>query len=125
METNNFKLYPADRNLAEYEAILPRIQDKTVVGHIRERLAQGQQQVSVLDIGCGKGIALCELILKFPKVKAYGLSDFDYRTVLDDPWLTYIQRVDYRVGDAHRLKKIFGDTIAFPKQNDNTMGMVC
>lgn len=106
-EHTKFQPYPADGNLTEYEAGLPRYNGHTVTTCIREKIAQGQEPINVLDIGCGKGIFLCELILKFPKVRAFGLSAFDYRNFLDEPWYTYIKRVDYRLGDAHNLRRIF------------------
>lgn len=107
LKHTKFQLYPADGNLAEYRAGLPRHNGQTIIDCIRERTAQGQKPVNVLDIGCGKGIFLCELSLKFPQVRAFGLSAFDYRDFLEDPWFTYIKRVDYRLGDAHNLKQIF------------------
>lgn len=106
---SKFQPYPADGNLNEYNATLPRFQGKTLFQHIRERVTQGQTPIRVLDIGCGKGIFLCELVSRFPQIKASGISAFDYREILEDPWFTYIQRVDYRVGNAYNLREIFND----------------
>ncbi len=104
--SHDLPIYPADGTLNEYAWGLPLFQEKTFVNLVGERVSLGEK-VRFLDIGCGKGIALCELKQKFPSVEVTGLSLHDFREVLDDPYLTRIRQVDYQVGDAQDLGDIF------------------
>ncbi len=100
--------YTADRDLAGYEEKLPRFRGQTVTQLIEGKIAQGAESVSVLDIGCGEGRFLAGLIRKYPQVKAFGISAFDYRKE-SSPWKKLLDEADYRVGDAQRLASVFPD----------------
>lgn len=92
-----------------YEDLLPRFKGKTISELIGERTDQGKD-VSVLDIGCGEALFLARLAERFPRLKANGLSAADYRGRTKDPQLrSIIEKVDYRIGDAHDLTSIYPD----------------
>lgn len=107
---NTRRDYITYRGIPEYEKLLPKFEDQTVLEHINQRIQQGIDRLNVLDIGCGKGIFLDDLIEDYSKegpcrVQAYGISSFDYRF---HP-TSCRKYIDYRVGDAQRLRQIFSD----------------
>lgn len=92
-----------------YVGTLPKFKGKTFVQHLQERYSQGDQEIDVLDIGCGQGRALIELSQRFPSIKLHGVSADDYRPRLPKNLKPLAENIDYRIGDAHRLRNIFGD----------------
>lgn len=79
----------------------------------------------VLDVGCGNGAALIQLVREYPNISAAGISSYPhhednslYRHVLIDGEIKYQPPtvnvlndlgVDYRLGDAHHLTDVFPD----------------
>lgn len=102
------RLYPTHRFPLDYQRDLPKVNDQTFEDCIKDRLAQNQE-VNILDVGCGEGIMLAILGIDHPHLEVYGLSAYDYRSRLSDPWKPLIGKVDYRVGDAHELLSLFPD----------------
>ncbi len=105
--------YPTERGVMEHEEMLPRFKGLTFVEHIK-KFGEIGQPVSVLDIGCGQGYLLGELLDPdegYPPISAYGVSAFDYRPYLGDrkDYVDPDDKIDYRIGDAHRLNKVFPD----------------
>lgn len=104
----NTEFYPGHRNLYLYCETLPKFQDKTVTEHIDERVQAGAETITVLDIGCGQGICLGELVRDYPQVKPIGLTAADYRAEVPTPWQPFVKKIDYRLGDAG-LIELMGD----------------
>lgn len=105
---NKRRDYHTHRGISEYEKFLPKFEGKTVIEHIADRIQQGADRLNVLDIGCGQGIFLAQLVKKYPQVRPYGISASDYRSY-PTPWRNYVEQIDYRVVDAQRLKQMFPD----------------
>lgn len=96
-----YTIQKTTRDLDEYLRFLPKFDGLTVLDVIEMKL-EAQERVRVLDIGAGKGKFLNDLKKKFPrKISGYGVSAKDYRVK------SYPKSIDYRVGDAQRLKEIF------------------
>lgn len=102
------RTYPTHRSVSEHEQSLPRFNDKTYLEHIEDRVAQ-ETPTNVLEIGCGQGALLACLAYTYPGLKTYGLSAHDYSKE-ENYWKSEMNKVDYRVGDAHKLKSVFSDT---------------
>ncbi|MCR4306089.1 MAG: class I SAM-dependent methyltransferase [Candidatus Daviesbacteria bacterium] len=94
------------RDLDEYCQTLPTFQKKTIAEHIEERIHDGAETVTILDIGCGQGICLARLTKNYPQVRTIGLSAADFRPLAPTPWQPYINKVDYRIEDAHKLAEV-------------------
>lgn len=101
---SNDNSYVIDRNGEEYEEWLPDFAGISFGEHLAQRVATGED-VSVLDLGCGEGKFLHELHEAYPEISVSGLSRTDLRPTTDDT-----AGIDYRVGDMHRLEKIFEGT---------------
>lgn len=101
--------YPSHRTLQEYNERLPKLYNKSLVEHIEERVASGPKAITVLDVGCGQGLCLAQLARDYPQVRAVGITAADFRREAPTPWQPLIQRVDYRLEDAHKLTEIAGD----------------
>lgn len=107
---NTWRDYPTYRGIHEYEKRLPKFEDQTVLEHINDRTQQGADHLNVLDIGCGQGIFLNELVENCSEeghcqIHTYGISSFDYRSCPT----SRRKYMDYRVGDAQKLRQIFPD----------------
>lgn len=103
----------ASRGIKDYERELPEFRGQTIIEHLQERI-KAEDEVSILDVGCGQARFLCDLLKRFPQLKTYGLSAFDYRRRIFNPrrrWL--LKKVDYRIGDAHELQRIFSEKLDF------------
>lgn len=99
--------YRVDRGIAEYLAELPKFYNGDLIRLLKEKLKEGGE-VSILDVGCGQGIFLAELLKKFPQAKVYGVSGRDDRKDITDPKLRDLAyRIDYRAGDIQKLKALF------------------
>ncbi len=99
--------YRGNRDLSYYIANLPTFEELTFFDHARNK-TDDSEEVRVLDIGCGEGLALAELKQKLPEVKAFGISATDMRVITPpDDLKPYVDSIDYRIGDAHKLKDIF------------------
>jgi len=102
------RLYITDRGLGEYEHGLPQFKGKGVSELIEDKIDQGIEPINVLDIGCGEGNFLASLVHRYPQIRAFGISAFDYRQKTG-LWGDRIKQVDYRLGDAQRLASVFPD----------------
>ncbi len=101
--------YRGDRGVDDYSKYLPQFEGKTFVEHISEKNQQGAE-VTVLDIGCGQGITLAQLQQRFPAIKTYGISATDMRQDnVPEDLRSFVDQIDYRVGDIHHLRKFFKD----------------
>ncbi|MDP3974118.1 MAG: class I SAM-dependent methyltransferase [Candidatus Daviesbacteria bacterium] len=99
--------YKLDRSVHDYEYELPKFQAKTFREHLLDRLTTSQD-VSILDVGCGRGVALAELVRDNSGLKAAGISAQDFREEISDPQLRdSIRKVDYKTGDVQKLRSIF------------------
>lgn len=101
--------YTTYRGIENYDSLLPKFKGIKVSEHIASRIEAGATEVSVLDIGCGEGFFLASLAHKYPEVKAFGISAYDYRP-RDEFSKGLLSGVDYRVGDGNKLKEVFADT---------------
>lgn len=95
--------YPTHRSVTEYEETLPSFQGQTFIQHIEDR----GSALNVLDVGCGEGSVLSTLKSRYPHLRVFGLTAHDYTSRLT--WSRYLDKVDYRVGDAQRLSSVFRD----------------
>ncbi len=94
------------RGITKYEAYLPTFEGRSATQIVEDHIAQGEPEINVLDIGCGRGTFLAELLQKYPQVRGYGISAKDYR----DPnsnLKEQIDRIDYQVGNASTLSSRF------------------
>lgn len=108
--------YPTgtDRSLFEYLELLPTFEGRNFAEHIETKFKQTGQPIAVLDIGCGQGVMLGELLdldINSIPVYPFGVSAFDYRPFLgeDKDIIDPDDEVNYRVGDAHKLSRLFPD----------------
>lgn len=108
LDHTTVKTYPTFRGLAEYDSRLTRQNGKSVIGVIEGKIVAGADTMNVLDIGCGKGNMLDDLVQRYPQVKAFGLSAFNFRSN-QYQLQEHAGRIDYRIGDAHKLDSIFSD----------------
>lgn len=101
--------YKTDRDAARYGRLLPKFEGKDVTEHIGDKLNENPEPLNVLDIGCGDGLFLASIMIN-SRIRSFGLSAYDYRTFAPELLQGYMGRIDYRVGDGHRLARIFPDT---------------
>src|SRR5436190_1944734 len=71
--------YVINDDLNEYDLALPKSNNKTASQLIEEKISEGIDPIYVLDVGCGKGRFLAEIMARYPQVKGFGISAFDYR----------------------------------------------
>lgn len=104
--------YETGRGINDYLKELPEFQSKNVVEHIKNFI-KNNTSCSVLDVGCGSAIFLKQLAKSnFRRIKASGLSAFDYRNSTKDSEKfsqAILNCIDYRIGDAQKIIKIFPD----------------
>lgn len=96
--------FTVGRHLNEYLYFLPEFEGKDLLWHIKEMITLNQEP-ALLDAGCGDATFLIDLARLHPQVRRYGISAFDYRRIISTP----LTDIDYRVGDLHRVKRIFSD----------------
>lgn len=77
-----------------------------VESFIRHRLIV-QNRVTVLEVGCGLGVALSELADIFPQVSFYGINIKHYNGQIERPNITYLY------GDAGQKIALGDDTVDF------------
>jgi SAM-dependent methyltransferase len=94
------------RGIVQYEAYLPTFRGKTVTQIIEDRITNGSETINILDIGCGRGNFLGELIQRYPQVRGYGISSQDFRDP-DSDLKGHINQIDYQVGNASVLASRF------------------
>lgn len=115
--------YIVSRGIGDYTGALPLFNGKGFMAHVKMKTgSRGREdRVSVLDVGAGQAAAISRLKKDFPDIDAYGVSAFDYRRSIEDPEARQrAARVDYRIGDAQRLKA------AFPEQGfDFIVSVMC
>lgn len=98
--------YNTRREIQDYERELPKFQGKTFMHFVKERKERGEN-ADVLDIGCGEGRALGQLVGE--RVRGYGLTAAEFRPKLPARWRELVAHVDYKIEDAHNLQQIYGD----------------
>lgn len=98
--------YRIDRSIIEYLEMLPRFGGKNFVQTMEEKIAGAISPVTVLDIGCGNGDVLGLLAASYPEIQATGISATDLRRKIEPEKRPSVEKIDYRVGDMHDLKKI-------------------
>lgn len=98
--------YNIRREIQDYERELPKFQGETLMHFVKERKERGEN-ADVLDIGCGEGRALGQLVGE--RVRGYGLTAAEFRPKLPARWRELVAHVDYKIGDAHNLQQIYGD----------------
>lgn len=101
------KPYATYKDVDGYRDNLPKFNGRNLTEIIEDKISQGSDCVRVLDVGCGEGIFLANLIRRYPQVRAFGISSFDYRPRAERAWSEYVNQIDYRTGDAHKLNAIF------------------
>jgi SAM-dependent methyltransferase len=104
--------YTRGRDLWGYIQELPKFQKKDITELIRERTRKDDSLISILDVGCGRAIALRDLKKLYgDRIEVHGISAYDYRNLNNDSSNKhknkYQDLVDYRVGDAQNLFRIF------------------
>ena len=106
---NSDDFYYTNRRLDHYEIQLPHYNGKTFLETLRLRINESNEPVDILDIGCGQGIALAELLKEFPgRIRISGLAATDLREHAPSELQPFLREMDMRVGDAHYLTQIFG-----------------
>lgn len=103
----NRELYRNSQGEEGYIDLLPPLEGIDIVQLIRERQARNLR-TSLLDLGCGEALFPAKLVEIFPDLEVYGLSSEDWRYKTQDPVLRdLVAKVDYQVGDAHKLNRTF------------------
>lgn len=102
--------YTTLRTVDAYKSILPKFnEEENFYERVLSLSEDGEAPIRVLDIGCGQGHMLAGLVGEFPSVQAFGLSAYDYRSLAMSVFQDDLVKVDYRVGDAHKLLEVFSD----------------
>lgn len=101
------RMYEIRRGILGYQDNLPKFEGKTLL-EILDGMNK-KHAFNVLDIGCGAGVFLRDVIRNFPAARTHGISAFDYRGTADSFWKPFIDQVDYRINDAQKLRRIFPD----------------
>jgi ubiquinone/menaquinone biosynthesis C-methylase UbiE len=100
--------YIADRGMNKYLKELPDFQGRDIKGHILNRVNKNEK-VSILDVGCGAGAFLVDAFKLNPQhVQVSGITAFDYRNMLyPNEQKIALKHIEYRIGDAQKIKEIF------------------
>lgn len=80
------------------------------IGHVKafiKHLSRTRDQVNVLEIGCGLGVALSQLADRFPQVTFYGINLKHYHGQIERPNIIYIY------GDAGTKLELEDNSIDF------------
>ncbi len=101
------KHYIVGRDRISYDEDLPTFRGKTLSTLIEEKVAKGDDTINVLDIGCGEAIAIAQIMTRCPQVRGFGISAYDYRKDVRYVRRDDIDNIDYRVGDAQELARVY------------------
>ncbi len=101
--------YYTNRNARNYNLLLPHAEGQPLLTYLQTRHTNSSHPLSVLDVGCGQGIALAEMMRDY-NIQASGVTATDLRKYVD-PALRlrpFLEQIDLRIGDLSNLKDYFG-----------------
>lgn len=100
--------YYTCRGADSYNSLLPRYNGLSFLEVLRSKINTSDKPIAILDVGCGQGVALAELLREFPgKLRVTGISATDLREYAPERLQRFIKQIDMKIGDAHFLKEIF------------------
>ena len=100
--------YYTSRGSDSYDLLLPHHNGTSFLETLRSKIIQSDSPIDILDVGCGQGRALAELLRDFPgRIRVSGIAATDLRQHAPKELQLYMEHIDLRVGDAHFLNEIF------------------
>lgn len=100
--------YYTARGLHFYDILLPHYNEKSFLETLTSKAHKAGQPIDVLDVGCGQGVALAEIIRDY-NVRAAGIAATDLRHHAPEKLQDFVGQIDLRTGDIHDLEGIFPD----------------
>lgn len=109
IEVGNIGYY-THRGIGNYDALLPQFDGLSFSRVVQATQETTGRKASVLDIGCGQGIMLAQMICGY-NIEATGVAATDLRAYADQSLMLapYLQAIDLRVGDIRDILKLLGN----------------
>lgn len=99
--------YYTSRGMDSYNALLPRYNGQPFLDVLKSRISDSNGPIAILDLGCGQGRALGELVRNFKgRLRAIGVAATDLRQHAPDDLQPFVKQIEMRLGDVHELKEI-------------------